>query len=135
MTVIPALAVGIVFEFFLGHRHDYTGHFAAGYGGTLGAMMVMFRIQSGEQYRRFGTWSVVLMCLACILLGAVAEATAFRIAKFDEIDFCNQSIGAVLAGVATLAGVGRTKPPDRLLDIVLIIGIVFLGVGGCYAVA
>ena len=124
-----------MYEVFLGHRHDYTGHYAAGYGGTLGAMMVMFRVQSGEQFTRFGTWSVLLMCLACILLGTVAEATAFRIAKFDEIDFCNQSIGAVLAAVATIAFVGQTKPPDKLLDTGLITGIVFLGVGGCYAVA
>ncbi len=135
ITIIPALAVGIMYEVFLGHRHDYTGHYAAGYGGTLGAMMVMFRVQSGEQFTRFGTWSVLLMCLACILLGTVAEATAFRIAKFDEIDFCNQSIRAVLAAVATIAFVGQTKPPDRLLDTGLITGIVFLGVGGCYAVA
>lgn len=135
ITIIPAFAIGVIYEIFLGHRHDYTGHYAAGYGGTLGAIMVMFRVQSGEQFIRFGTWSVVLMCLACIVLGAVAEATAFRIAKFDEIDFCNQSIGAVLAGVAAFAYVGQTKPPDRLLDTGLITGIAFLGVGGCYAVA
>ena len=134
-SVIPVLAAGILYETFLGHRHDYTGHFAAGYGGTLGAMMVMFRIQSGEQFTRSAQWSVVLMCVACILLGAVAEATAFRIAKFDEIDFCNQSIGAVLASMATLAFVGQTKPPDKVLDAGLISAIAILGVGGCFAFA
>ena len=135
IAVIPVFAAGILYETFLGHRHDYTGHFAAGYGGTLGAMMVMFRIQSGEQFTRSTAWSVVLMCVACILLGAVAEATAFRIAKFDEIDFCNQSIGAVLASMATLALVGQTKPPDKVLDMELISGIAILGVGGCFAIA
>jgi len=140
ITIIPALALGILYEIFLGHRHDYTGHYAAGYGGTLVAMMVMFRVQSKEQFTRFGTWSIVLMCIACILLGAVAEATVFRIAKFDEIDFCNQSIGAVLASAATLVCVGQTKPPDNVppdnvLDTGLITGIVILGIGGCYAVA
>jgi hypothetical protein len=75
------------------------------------------------------------MCVACILLGAVAEATAFRIAKFDEIDFCNQSIGAVLASMATLALVSQTKPPDKILDTGLISAIAILGVGGCFAVA
>jgi hypothetical protein len=135
IAVIPVLAVGILYETFLGHRHDYTGHFAAGYGGTLGATMVMFRVQSAEQFTRSAQWSVVLMCVACILLGAVAEATAFRIAKFDEIDFCNQSIGAVLASMATLALVGQTKPPDKILDTGLISAIAILGVGGCFAVA
>ena len=88
-----------------------------------------------EQFTRSGLCSVVLMCIACILLGAVAEATAFRIAKFDEIDFCSQSIGAVLASMATLALVGQTKPPDNVLDTGLISGIAILGVGGCFAFA
>jgi hypothetical protein len=133
--IVPVLAVGILYETFLGHRHDYTGHFAAGYGGTLGAMMVMFRVQSDEQFTRSAQWSVVLMCVACILLGTFAEATAFRLAKFDEIDFCNQSIGAVLASMATLAFVGQAKPPDKVLDTGLISGIAILGVGGCFAFA
>jgi len=135
ITIIPVLATGILYETFLGHRHDYTGHFAAGYAGTLCAMMVMFRVQSVEQFTRWGLLSVVLMCVACILLGAIAEATAFRIAKFDEIDFCNQSIGAVLASMATLAFVDQTKPSDQVLDTGLISGIAILGVGGCFAFA
>ena len=43
-TILPAVAAGAVYEYFLGHRHDYTGHFLAGYGGTLGTLMVWLRL-------------------------------------------------------------------------------------------
>lgn len=125
----------MLFELYLGHRHDYVGHFAAGYGGTLAAMMLVFGMLSKERFSRWGTWAVVPMCLACILLGGIAEATAFRVAKFDEIDFCNQSIGAVLAAIAALAFVGHTQPSDKTLSTGIIVGIVFLSVGACFAVA
>lgn len=32
--ILPVLAVGVLYETFLGHRHDYTGHFAAGSNGS-----------------------------------------------------------------------------------------------------
>ena len=43
LVVAPAMGVGAMFDLFLGRRHDYTGHFAARYGGTLGAMMLWLR--------------------------------------------------------------------------------------------
>ncbi len=135
VTAVPAVAAGVLYELYLGHRHDYVGHFAAGYGGTLSAMMVVFGMLSKERFARWSTWGVVPMCLACILLGGIAEATAFRVAKFDEIDFCNQSIGAVLAGISALAVVGRTQPADKTLSTGIIVGIIFLSVGACFAVA
>jgi hypothetical protein len=135
LAVVPALLCGLVFELFLGHRHDYTGHYAAGYGGTLGAAMGWLRALPADRFARFGTWSIMPLCLLCIGLGTITEATIFRIAKFDEVDFCNQSLGAALAGAAALAYVGDRKPPERHFDFGLIVGIVFLGAGGCFAVA
>ena len=77
----------------------------------------------------FAKWSVlsnIPACLACILLGACAEATIFRIAKFDELDFCNQSLGAVLAVLVALAIVPTAKPAEFEFDLGLIVGIAFL---------
>ena len=134
-TTLPAAAAGAVYEYFLGHRHDYTGHFLAGYGGTLGALMVWLRTVPEKRYGVLSIWSVVPICLACIGLGAIFEATFFRLAKFDEVDFCNQSLGAVIAAGASLFLADLQKPAVQLMDIGLIVGIVFLGAGGVYAVA
>src|SRR5262245_31531691 len=133
LAIVPAVAAMAAFELFLGHRHDYAGHFLAGYGGTLGAFMFWLRLVPAE---RFAVWSIlgnVPLCTGCIALGTCAEATAFRIAKFDEIDFCNQSLGAVLAAVVAISYASTTKPPAMQFDMGLIIGIVFLGAGGCFA--
>lgn len=35
VAVVPAFVVGIIFEIFIGLRHDYTGHYAAGYGAGI----------------------------------------------------------------------------------------------------
>jgi hypothetical protein len=134
-AVLPAMAVGFCFEFFLGHRHDYTGHFLAGYGGTLGAYMFSLRLLSPEQLAAWSTRANVGLCLTCIALGALMEATAFNIAKFDELDFFNQSLGAVLAGIVALAYISPERPPAQQFDWGLIVGIAFLGAGGCFAVA
>ena len=135
VTILPAAAAGAVYEYFLGHRHDYAGHFLAGYGGTLGAIMVWLRTVPEKRYAVLSTWGIVPMCLACILLGAIFEATIFRLAKFDEVDFCNQSLGAVFAAAAAFVLVKNPKPQVQLMDFGLIVGIVFLGAGGIYAVA
>src|SRR5262245_61818332 len=89
LAIASAVFVGAMYEIFLGHRHDYTGHYAAGYGGTLGAMMVWLRMMPAARYGRLSTWSILPLCAACIGLGAICEATIFRLAKFDEVDFCN----------------------------------------------
>jgi hypothetical protein len=135
LATLPALAIGALFELFLGHRHDYTGHFLAGYGGTLGAFMVWLRQLSGPAFGKWSVRGVVPVCVVCILLGMITEATIFRIAKFDEIDLCNQSLGAVLAALVGLAYAGPTKLPPRAFDYGLIAAIAFLGAGGCFAVA
>lgn len=135
VSVLPALAIGILYEFFLGHRHDYAGHYLAGYGASLAAMLFCFRLFSEDQYSRWSTLSILPMCIGCILLGTLTELTIFNLAKFDEIDFCNQSIGAVLAAMAAVTFAGTSKPTDRQLDYGLIVGIAFVGIGGCFAFA
>ena len=97
--------------------------------------MVWLRAVSEKRYATVSTWSIVPVCLACIGLGAIFECTIFRLAKFDEVDFCNQSLGAVLAAAASIVLVVEQKPPERRMDEGLIAGIVMLGVGGVYAFA
>lgn len=134
-AIVPALLIGGLFELFLGHRHDYTGHYAAGYGGTLGALMVWLKGIDRERFLQSGLRSIVPVCLACILLGVFTEATAFRIAKFDEVDFCNQSLGAVLAGLVAVAFITDPRPPDSKFDQTVVVAVVFLSLGGVFAVA
>jgi hypothetical protein len=133
--IAPAIIAGITYEICLGHRHDYTGHFLAGYGGTYGASLVWLKRLPLEKYQHSAPLHLVLACLACIFLGTFLEATAFRIAKFDEVDFFNQSLGAVLAAVVAMGCTQRTRPADHEFDYGLIIGIGFLGIGACYAIA
>ena len=137
MTVVtlPAVLAILTFECFLGHRHDYSGHFAAGYGATLGAAMFALRIVDVAKYRSQLTWMIVPFCILCIGGGAVAEATAFRIAKFDEVDFCNQSLGAVLATLCSIPFLCEKHENTELIDGSLVIGIAFLGIGGVLAAA
>jgi len=135
IAIAPAMAVGALFEAFLGHRHDYTGHYLAGYGATLGLLMFALRQLPASHYAAWSVGSIVLLTLVCILLGVGTELTIFRIAKFDEIDFCSQSFGAVLAGIVALAYASPTSPPVTEFDRGLFTGIAFLGIGGVYAVA
>ena len=79
LVSVPAIAVAIVFEWFLGHRHDYTGHYLAGYGGTLMAMMVWMRTLSPSAFARWSALGNLPLCLGCILIGALTEATAFAL--------------------------------------------------------
>ena len=136
VTILPAAVAGAVYEYFFSHRHDYAGHYLAGYGGTLGAMMVWLRTlperrYAGAQHLEHGG----ALHRVHRHGGAILRATFFRLAKFDEVDFCNQSIGAVFAAAAALFVTGAEKPPVLLMDFGLIVGIVFLGAGGIYAVA
>jgi hypothetical protein len=96
---------------------------------------VYLKLIPAKQLPRWGLISLAPCCLLCILLGALAEATAFRIAKFDEIDFFNQSLGAILAVIAAIPYTTSPRPRDQEFDYGLIVGIVFLSLGGCFAVA
>jgi hypothetical protein len=133
-SALPALFVSLLFYFLLGHRRDYLGHYAAGYGGTLCAAVIVLAGIPAPSFRRIAHATVLPCTLLCIVAGAVAEATVFRLAKFDQIDFCNQSLGAVMAGLAAISIVGYTKPNDAAFRCSLVIGIVFLLIGGYFAV-
>jgi len=133
--VVPAVIAAATFESFLGHRHDYTGHFLAGYGGTLAALTFCARLLPANAFRKWSVYGNLPICLSCILLGAGTEATIFRIAKFDELDFCNQSLGAVLAAIVSLAYASPAKLTARQFDWALVVAIAFLSAGGVFAVA
>ena len=135
VTTVPAIVLGALFLGFFSPRYDYLGHFWAGYGGTLGACMVWMRIPPPERLAVRGELEVLFVCMGCIALGAVTEVTIFRIAKFDEIDFCSQSLGAVLAGISATNVLTARQAGAREFDRGLIAGIVFLRAGGCFAVA
>jgi hypothetical protein len=49
---------------------------------------------NGRELRWLGVGLVAL----AVLFGVATEATVFRIAIFDPVDFFNQSLGAVAAG-------------------------------------
>jgi hypothetical protein len=166
---IPPLVVLGIFELFLGHRHDYSGHYLAGYGATFIAAMLGVRIAIGTPAERLLHYLVVPFCLACICGGIITEATIFRLAKFDEVDFFNQSLGAVLAMMIVqhflTLGLNKTgsenelpdnadpkiekanlasksskdsavsNEPLRWCDGGVIIGVIYLGIGGVLAFA
>lgn len=134
LNVVPAIISCIFYELWLGHRHDYTGHFAAGYGASLSAASLWLLSRPEANFGR-NIRLVVPLCLVFIGLGVITEATVFRIAKFDEIDFCNQSLGAVLACAVLAPYASNSKLPRKCYEGAIVAGFVFLGVGGVYAVS
>lgn len=121
MTVLTSVAYGVV----LGHRQDYLGHYLAGLGATL------LLIVASAVLLRASAWTVVFVTIVAIGLGYLTEATVFRFAIFDPVDFLNQSIGACIAGLA-LAGRARTAFG---LSAVVIIGSGTLVAGFAFAFA
>ncbi len=119
----------------LGHRRDYLGHYAAGYGGTLSAIAIVLAAIPATRFEQQASLAVVPCTLLCIAAGTVTEATVFRLAKFDEIDYCNQNLGAVLAGLVAMHIAHGAKPPDVAFRCVIAIGAVFLMIGGYFAVS
>jgi hypothetical protein len=93
--VVAAAGIGGLYLLLHAKRTDYAGHYLAGFGGTLAvfAVPLAWLGPPGSVLR----WETVWVVLAAIALGAVLEATVFRVAIFDPIDFVNQSLGAVLA--------------------------------------
>jgi ATP/ADP translocase len=128
--VAAPVVVGVLYYWFLGERSDYLGHFLAGYAATLGALILVFAAVPAQHFARVAGWVALAIVVICVALGALCEATLYRIAKWDEVDFANQSLGAVLAGLVALAA-WRTKPSD--VNVVLT-GLWAIGllVGGYY---
>ena len=44
----------------------------------------------------------MLVVVGAVGIGAVMEATVYRLAIFDPVDFFNQSLGACVAGAAVI---------------------------------
>ncbi len=88
---LPTLALCVLYFVVLGYRRDYLGHYAAGYGATLAGLAAL---QSGiprERFAQWAPWVALPGTLVCIALGTLTEVTVFRLARFDEIDWCNQA--------------------------------------------
>lgn len=133
VVVLPAVVASVGYQLFLGHRRDYLGHFAAGYGGTLALIAVALAMIPPGRYPKRAAWAVVPSTLLAIAAGTVTEATIFNIAKFDEVDYCNQNLGAVLAGLVGLHYVRAAKPPDADFRWALLAGVTFVLIGGYFA--
>ncbi|MBI2479977.1 MAG: hypothetical protein HYV60_15505 [Planctomycetia bacterium] len=134
VSIVPIVLVSLLFYVLLGHRRDYLGHYAAGYGGTLSAIAIVLAGIPTAKFQQMGSLAVVPCTILCIAAGTVTEATVFRLAKFDEIDYCNQNLGAVLAGLATVYIAGNAKPSDVTLRCVIAIGAISLMIGAYFAV-
>ncbi len=132
--ILPSLLVSLLFYILLGHRRDYLGHYAAGFGGTLCAISIALAIVPASGFDRSSSLAVVICTVACIAAGTLTESTIFRLAKFDEVDYCNQNLGAVVAGLAAIHVAARTKPTDGALRSMIATGAVFLVMGAYFAV-
>ncbi|MBX9789318.1 MAG: hypothetical protein K2Y37_10415 [Pirellulales bacterium] len=113
-VVVAPLVLAVAYHEFLGQRSDYLGHYLAGCGGTLLLIACFLAVLPDVFYTRFAPLAIVVLAVVAIAIGGVFESTIYRIAKFDEVDFCNQSLGAVLAALGLLLAAGRTKPPLAL---------------------
>jgi len=105
---LPVALVAVAYRWLFPLREDYLGHFAAGYGGTV--LLLLASIWWFGFARPTAAWAYAMLILALVSigLGAVTEATVFRYAEFDQVDFGNQSLGAVMAGLAILGDSPRT---------------------------
>lgn len=133
-SCLPSMIICMIYYGFFDYRRDYLGHYAAGYGGTLCAIAAFY---GAIPAKRFVSWAPALLMLCvilCIAGGTVTEATVFRLAKFDEVDYCNQNLGAVLAGLVAVEPLGRDKPVDATLRGWVAVGGFFLALGGYFAV-
>jgi hypothetical protein len=116
---VLAVAFAVVFP----QRTDYLGHYLAGAGGTL--LLVAGVLFAGGHR----PWWIVAAVAAAVVMGAGTEASVFRLAIFDPVDFANQSLGAVVVGAAALM-----VPSSRRLSLVLLAGaVLLLGAGFRYA--
>lgn len=70
LAIVPATLACLTYEVFLGHRHDYTGHFAAGYGGSLGAMMLLLSFLLELALRSHSFLTTAFLLLIGVLLAA-----------------------------------------------------------------
>ncbi len=99
-----AAAVTLGYALLFGRRTDYAGHYMAGFGATLVLLAVPFAFAK----KPLG-WTAVAAAIALIAFGIYTEATWFQLAIFDPVDFCNQSLGACMAGLCLAGGMGSEE--------------------------
>lgn len=131
---LPSLVVCLIYYVLFYYRRDYLGHYAAGYGGTLCAIAAFYGAIPARRFVRWAPALLFLCVILCIAGGTLTEATVFRLAKFDEVDYCNQNLGAVLAGLVGAGPLGHDKPDDTILRGWVVVGGFFLVLGGYFAV-
>ena len=94
---MAAALTGLAFYLFLGYRSDYLGHYLAGFGGGLLLLALPPMIR-----QRMSGPEILAVVLLAVSLGFGTEMTIFKIAKFDPVDFANQSAGACIAGLCLI---------------------------------
>ncbi|HSV38177.1 MAG TPA: hypothetical protein VLI04_05405 [Nocardioidaceae bacterium] len=97
---------------------DYMGHFSAGAGATMAFLVTVVA---------FTQWTphlVAGLLLLCVGMGVGTEATIFRLAAFDRMDFALQSAGAALAAMVLLT---MGTPLRNALAFLAGMGFLFLG--------
>jgi hypothetical protein len=137
---LPVLLLAILYRSLFQYRGDYLGHFLAGFGGTmvvatLLAALVQVATTHGDPPGDSldpRPW-IAAACVVCIGIGAVFEDTLFRLAKFDEVDFCNQSLGAALAALSLMAVCREGRASVGTYGLAALVGVVGLFAGFHYA--
>ncbi|MCC6511937.1 MAG: hypothetical protein IT423_22760 [Pirellulaceae bacterium] len=132
LITLSPLFVSVLFALLLGYRPDYLGHFTAGYGGTLSAHALAIAILQ-TQFHRYASAMALVGTVACIGMGTILEATVFSLAKFDEVDYCNQNLGAILAGLVVIRLSQFADTTDALLGKVMACAAAFLIAGVYFA--
>lgn len=136
----PALVSAILYRFLFHYRGDYLGHFLAGFGGTMIAATLLaglVRVATthgdppGDSLDP-RPW-IAGVCVICIGIGAIFEDTIFRLAKFDEVDFCNQSLGAALAALSLMAVCREGRANISTYGLAALVGVAGLFAGFHYA--
>ncbi len=134
-VLLPSLLIAVLYIVFLGDRSDYAGHYMAGFGGTLFWLMAGFYLQRDRDRPISVSLLVLLITLGCIGFGTFLEATIFRLAKFDEVDYFNQNLGAIIAGLSALCALPETGKESPVITPSMLIATIFLVAGFVYAFA
>lgn len=121
-VVVALVVTGVVYGVVFSYRTDYLGHYLGGFGGTL-LLLSPITVARGRSRH----WLIVAVTAVAIGIGFGTESTIFELAIFDPVDFCNQSLGAVIAAAAVLRDRARVPVAAGLVGIALVVMI-----GGFY---
>lgn len=111
-----AVATSLIFALLFPYRTDYAGHYLSGFAGTL--MVLSLFVMAGSQ-----DGVAIAIGVGAIGLGWITEATIFKLAIFDPVDFLNQSLGALVA-VTIVIGEPRSVARGTELFVLSIAGLI-----------